>query len=52
VDEGLDDGVVGGVHVRVEGEGALAVAVEGGIAVRSYDPVLPAQVPDVTKISC
>ena len=44
VDEGLDDGVVGGVHVGVEGEGALAVAVVGGVAVRGDDPVLPAQV--------
>ena len=45
--EGLHDGVVGGVHVGVEGEGALAVAVEGGIAVRGYDPIFPAEVPEV-----
>jgi len=50
VDEGLDDGVVGGVHVRVQGEGALAVAVEGGVPVRGDDPVLPAQVPVNNKI--
>ena len=50
VDEGLDYGVVGGVHVGVEGEGTLAVAVEGGIAVRGYDPVLPAQVPASSTI--
>lgn len=41
VDQGLDDGVVGGVHVGVEGEGALSVAVEGGVPVRGDDPVLP-----------
>jgi hypothetical protein len=50
VDEGLDDGVVGGVHVRVQGEGALAVAVEGGVPVRGDDPVLPTQVPVNNKI--
>jgi hypothetical protein len=50
VDEGLDDGVVGGVHVRVQGEGALAVAVEGGVPIRGDDPVLPAQVPVNNKI--
>ena len=46
VDEGLHDGVVGRVHVGVEGEAALAVAVEGGVAVWSDDPVLPAKVPE------
>ena len=42
VDQGLDNGVVGGVHVSVEGKGALAVAVVGRVAVRGDDPVLPA----------
>ena len=46
MDQGLDNRVVGGVHVGVEGEGALAVAVVGGVAVRGDDPVLPAQVPE------
>ena len=44
VDEGLDDGVVGGVHVSVEGEGALPVTIVSGVSVRGDDPVLPAQV--------
>ena len=38
--EGLDDGVVGGVHVRAEREGALAGAEEGLVVVGRYDPVL------------
>jgi len=46
VDEGLHNGVVGGIHVGVEGEGALAVAVEGGVPVRGNNPVLPPQVPE------
>ena len=44
VHQRLDDGVVGGIHVGVEGEGALAVAVERLVAVRRDDPVLPVQV--------
>ena len=40
VDECLDNGVVGGVHAGVEGEGALAVAVERLVVVRGNDPVL------------
>ena len=44
MDEGLDNGVVGGVHVSVEREGALPVAVVSGVTVRSDDPVLPTQV--------
>ena len=42
--EGLDNGVVGGVHVSVEGEGALPVTVVSGVSVRGDDPVLPAEV--------
>ena len=42
MDQGLDNRVVGGVHVGVEGEGALTVAVVGGVAVGGDDPVLPA----------
>lgn len=44
VDERLDDGVVGGVHLGVEREGALALAVEGRVTVGRYDPVLPLEV--------
>ena len=44
VDQGLYDGVVGGVHVGPQGEGALPCAVEGGVAVRGDDPVLATQV--------
>ena len=44
MDQGLHNRVVGGVHVRVKGKGALAVAVVGGVAVWGDDPVLPAQV--------
>ena len=44
VNKGLYDGVVGGVHVGVEGEGALAVAVEGGVSLRGDDPVFPTKV--------
>lgn len=36
----LHDGMVGGVHVRVEWEGALPLAVVGGIAFGRDDPVL------------
>lgn len=40
MDEGLNDGVIGGVHVRSQGKGALPVAVEGGVAVWGDDPIL------------
>jgi len=40
VGERLHDGVVGGVHLRVQRERALAVAVERRVAFRCYDPVL------------
>ena len=40
----LDDGVVGGIHVAVQGEGALALAVEGLVLGRGDDPVLPVEV--------
>ena len=40
VHQRLDDGVIAGVHVSVQRERTLAVAVEGRIAVRCYDPVL------------
>lgn len=36
----LHDGVIGGVHVGVQREGAFTVAVVGRIALRSDDPVL------------
>lgn len=41
--QGLHDGVVGGVHVGVEREGALALAVVRRVALRSDDPVLRAE---------
>ena len=44
VDEGLHNGVVGGVHVSVQGEGALSMAVVSGVAVRRDDPVLPPEI--------
>ena len=36
----LHDGVVGGVHLGVQRERALAVAVERRVTFRRYDPVL------------
>ena len=42
--EGLDNGVVGGVHVSVEGEGAFSMTVVSRVTVRSDDPVLPAEI--------
>ena len=44
VDQGLHYGVVGGVHVSVQGEGALSMAVVSGVAVRRDDPVLPPEI--------
>ena len=41
VDEGLDDGVVGGVHVGVQREGAFTVTVVGRVSIRSDNPILP-----------
>ena len=38
--QGLHDGVVGSVHVRVERERALSVTVVGGVALGGNDPVL------------
>lgn len=38
----MHDGVVGGVHVGVQREGALALAVVRRVALRSDDPVLRA----------
>lgn len=36
----LHDGVIGGVHVGVEGEGAFTITVVGCVALWSDDPVL------------
>lgn len=36
----LHDGVIGGVHVGVEREGAFSVAVVSRVSLRRYDPVL------------
>ena len=44
VHQRLYDGVVGGVHVAVEGKRALALAVEGLVLGRGDDPVLPVEV--------
>ena len=38
--EGLHDGVVGGVHVVLEGEGAQALAAERRVVRRRHYPVL------------
>ena len=43
--------MIGGVHVGVQGEGALPVAIVGGVAVRSDDPVLPTEVAEA-DIQC
>ena len=39
-DQSLYDGMVGGVHVSVEGEGALPFTVVCSVALRSDDPFL------------
>lgn len=36
----LYNGMVGGIHVSVKGEGALSITVVGCIALRSNDPIL------------
>lgn len=38
--QGLYNGVVGGIHVRVEWEGTLSITVVGSIAFGCNDPVL------------
>ena len=40
MDQSLDDGVIGGIHVRVQRKTAFAVAKEGRVAIGRYDPVL------------
>ena len=40
----LDNGVVCGIHVGVQGEGALAVTVKGLVVVRCNYPLLPSEV--------
>lgn len=47
VDQILDYGVVGGVQVVRQGERTVAVAVEGVVARRRDDPVVPADVGEV-----
>lgn len=39
-DQGLQDGVVGGVHAGVQREGALPLTVIGRVALGGDDPVL------------
>lgn len=39
-DQGLQDGVVGGVHAGVQWEGALPITVIGGVALGGDDPIL------------
>lgn len=45
--QGLYDGVVGGIHVRVEWEGAFSITVVGSIAFGCNDPVLEIQQKEV-----
>ena len=40
MDQSLNYGVVGGVHVCVQGEGTFAVTIKSLVIVRSNDPVL------------
>ena len=40
VDQSLNDGVIGGVQIVVEREGAFALTVESSIAVWCYNPIL------------
>lgn len=47
VDERLHDGVVRSVHVRRQGEGAVAVAEPRVVARRRHYPVVPADVVEV-----
>lgn len=42
--KGLDKGVVGGVHLGMQGKDAVAFTVVSIVALRSDDPVLPAKV--------
>ena len=42
--ERLDNSVVGGIHVGVQGERALAVTVESLIVVGRNDPLLPTEI--------
>lgn len=44
VDQCLNNSVVCGVHVGVQGEGALAMTVEGLVVVRRNYPLLPSEV--------
>lgn len=43
VHQRLYDGMVGGIHVSIQGEGTLSIAVVGSVAFRGDNPVLPAQ---------
>ena len=42
--ERLDNGVVCGIHVGVQGERALSMAVESLIVVGRNDPLLPTEI--------
>lgn len=44
VDQGLYNGVVGGIHVCIEREGTLSITIVGSVALGCNDPVLPSQV--------
>ena len=46
VDQRLHDGVIRRVHRIRQREGTLSRTVEGSIAVRSDDPILPPEVPE------
>ena len=47
----LDNGMICGIHVSVERKAALARTVEGSIAIRRNDPVLPLQIFE-THVEC
>ena len=49
-DQGLQDGVVGGVHARVQREGALPLTVIGRVALGSNDPILGGKEEKVSAI--
>lgn len=46
MDQCLHNGVVGGIHVGIKGEGALSITVVGSISLWCNNPVLPAQLPE------
>ena len=47
--QGLHDGMVGGVHVRVEREGAFSITVVGSVTLGCNDPVLHSKQKETTE---